>query len=315
MSYDTDGNLKTLSGAGLPSGTFYWTTRDKLYRINSSGSRFYRYDYRGLRVVKEYAGVGTYYIFSGDTLIGEINGTTPTVAYTHGADGVISERDLSTSTSHWYHFGPQGETRELTDSSGTVAASYLYNAYGKLLTTVPTISNPFQYGGKFGYYTDDNPMGVILAQQRWYSPHIMRWLSRDPIEYDGGDNLYGYVLGNPVGYVDPDGKLPVRNNTGQPLPYKPESENNVVKICAPGEVCDMDGFYPIDLDRPPVQIHDYCLGTPTIEKDCSVSEGYCIPFITVEERSPEFFERWINWPNPYSGENGWPLVMPLREPR
>jgi RHS repeat-associated protein len=32
-----------------------------------------------------------------------------------------------------------------------------------------------------------------------------RWLSRDPIEEDGGINLYGYVGGNPVNLVDPLG--------------------------------------------------------------------------------------------------------------
>ncbi|TVQ96422.1 MAG: hypothetical protein EA398_15985, partial [Deltaproteobacteria bacterium] len=33
-----------------------------------------------------------------------------------------------------------------------------------------------------------------------------RWLSRDPILFDGGDpNLFGYVLGDPVNWVDPEG--------------------------------------------------------------------------------------------------------------
>lgn len=30
-------------------------------------------------------------------------------------------------------------------------------------------------------------------------------MSRDPIEYRGGENLYAYVGGRPVGWVDPDG--------------------------------------------------------------------------------------------------------------
>lgn len=64
--------------------------------------------------------------------------------------------------------------------------------------------NPFRYGGKYGYYTD-NKTGLILAGQRWYSPHLMRWLSRDPIGYEGGYNLYGYVDQNPVSKIDPDG--------------------------------------------------------------------------------------------------------------
>ena len=34
----------------------------------------------------------------------------------------------------------------------------------------------------------------------------MRWLSRDPIGYEGGYNLYEYVESNPVKFVDPDGE-------------------------------------------------------------------------------------------------------------
>lgn len=55
-----------------------------------------------------------------------------------------------------------------------------------------------------GYYSDGS-LGLILATQRWYSPQLMRWMTRDPIEYEGGENLYGYVSGDPVSYVDPDG--------------------------------------------------------------------------------------------------------------
>jgi RHS repeat-associated protein len=34
--------------------------------------------------------------------------------------------------------------------------------------------------------------------QRWYDPATGRFLSRDPIGFQGGFNLYGYVGGNPI---------------------------------------------------------------------------------------------------------------------
>ncbi len=74
------------------------------------------------------------------------------------------------------------------------------------MATTGSNANPFRYGGKFGYYTDTDT-GLQLAGARWYSPNAFRWLSRDPIHYKPGDNLGGYVMGNPVKYADPSGLL------------------------------------------------------------------------------------------------------------
>lgn len=41
---------------------------------------------------------------------------------------------------------------------------------------------------------------------RDYDPETGRWTSKDPILFNGGDaNLYGYVLGDPINFVDPSG--------------------------------------------------------------------------------------------------------------
>lgn len=40
---------------------------------------------------------------------------------------------------------------------------------------------------------------------RYYDPTNARFITRDPIGYLGGMNLYGYVGGNPIGRVDPNG--------------------------------------------------------------------------------------------------------------
>jgi uncharacterized protein RhaS with RHS repeats len=40
-------------------------------------------------------------------------------------------------------------------------------------------------------------------------PNLGRWLNRDPLQEQGGINLYAYVNGDPLGYVDPDGRHPV----------------------------------------------------------------------------------------------------------
>ena len=43
------------------------------------------------------------------------------------------------------------------------------------------------------------------VRNRCYSPTLGRWPNRDPIGYQGGINLYGYVDSSPVGNVDTEG--------------------------------------------------------------------------------------------------------------
>jgi RHS repeat-associated protein len=46
------------------------------------------------------------------------------------------------------------------------------------------------------------PTGVTYYQYRWYDPITGRWPSRDPIEEEGGDNLYGFAGNNGVNWWD-----------------------------------------------------------------------------------------------------------------
>jgi uncharacterized protein RhaS with RHS repeats len=45
-------------------------------------------------------------------------------------------------------------------------------------------------------------MGVTYYAYRYYDPVTGRWLSRDPIEEEGGLNLYGFVSNNPSNKYD-----------------------------------------------------------------------------------------------------------------
>jgi RHS repeat-associated protein len=67
-----------------------------------------------------------------------------------------------------------------------------------------TIRNRFGYSGQWGGYTDSET-GLVLLTHRFYDPETGRFLTRDPIGYEGGINLYAYVGGNPVNWTDPLG--------------------------------------------------------------------------------------------------------------
>ncbi len=54
----------------------------------------------------------------------------------------------------------------------------------------------------------------MLMGHRYYDPGTGRFLTRDPIGYGGGMNLYGYADGNPVNESDPSGLDPNDTNGG-----------------------------------------------------------------------------------------------------
>ncbi len=208
ISYDTDGNVTGVSSTNIPSTTISWDARNRLRRQQTSADDLtYEYDASGKRVLKfltDSPSTKTFYVFSGTGLIGEITSGSPTYAYTWGSGGLVSQRAIGSDQSRWYHFGPQGETRYTSSASAVIVDSYLYNGFGRLIASTGSNSNPFKFGGSVGYYSDGSA-GMVLATYRWYSADLIRWISRDPIEYRGGDNLYEYVHSNPIGAVDPLG--------------------------------------------------------------------------------------------------------------
>jgi RHS repeat-associated protein len=81
--------------------------------------------------------------------------------------------------------------------------SYLYQAYGNQLNGTNTVS-PFQWVGRLGYYFDGDPSQYYI-RTRHYSPALARWLSFDPLIYNGALNLYEYVGNSPLTRTDPTG--------------------------------------------------------------------------------------------------------------
>ena len=49
---------------------------------------------------------------------------------------------------------------------------------------------------------NDDETGLIYYNYRYYNPTLGRWLSRDPIGENGGENLYVFVTNNSIGNVD-----------------------------------------------------------------------------------------------------------------
>jgi RHS repeat-associated protein len=59
-------------------------------------------------------------------------------------------------------------------------------------------ANPFRFSTKF----QDDESGLSYYGYRYYNPSTGRWLSRDPIEEEGGGNLFAFVGNDPLNEVD-----------------------------------------------------------------------------------------------------------------
>jgi RHS repeat-associated protein len=72
-----------------------------------------------------------------------------------------------------------------------------YGHYGETVKVAGQTTD-YRYAGMF--YLPET--GLYLTHNRLYDPDAKRWLNRDPIGEVGGLNLYAYVGGNPVNFVD-----------------------------------------------------------------------------------------------------------------
>ena len=164
-------------------------------------------------------GVKTYFLYDGAAPVCEYSSTGTLLATnTFGADGLISRRANSITT--FYTFDERGSVSQRLSSAGAVQSSDLYDGFGSRTSTGG--ADVWQFEAQVGYYTDSET-GLILCTHRFYDPLTGRWLTRDPIGYDGGINLYGYVGNNPGNEDDPlglsgDGLLPPGPTGGERLP-------------------------------------------------------------------------------------------------
>jgi len=81
------------------------------------------------------------------------------------------------SSSHFYTYDGLGSTKALTEANQNIQSSTIYDAWGNILQSSGTITNPYLYVGELGYYGDGDA-GMYLLTQRWYNPLIARFVVR-----------------------------------------------------------------------------------------------------------------------------------------
>jgi len=93
-----------------------------------------------------------------------------------------------------------GNITAYVNEQGAVVAQYTYDAFGATITQSGSHASHFPH--RFSTKYHDLETGLYYYGRRFYDPLWGRWLNRDPIEEDGGLNLYAFVLNDPVNWID-----------------------------------------------------------------------------------------------------------------
>ncbi|MCA9211831.1 MAG: RHS repeat-associated core domain-containing protein, partial [Planctomycetales bacterium] len=246
---DANGNMTTLPNpSSLTSGmTLTYDAWNRLVKV-VDGTTLAECEYDGLnrRTIKTAGGTHYDYYFNNDWQILEVrknNDVDPIVEFAwhpHYPDALavrFYDADVNGSqVEDYYLWDTTFSVIAIASSSGSVQERYSYTSYGVQEVLEPTFSDDADGESdiwNFIAFTGgelDSETGLHHCRNRYHLASIGRFVSRDPILYMSGANLYTYVSGSPHNSTDPFGLIQwsefsysnIRNVFGDQLPDVPE---------------------------------------------------------------------------------------------
>ncbi len=198
LTYDLNGNM-TNDG----TNDYSWDAENRLIKITYPGTNnFSSFVYdgygRNVSIVETTAGSVTstkQFVWAGSNRREE-----------RDASGGLTKRffgrgQMNLTTKYFYDRDHLGSVREMTDNSGVVQAQYAFDPFGRVSKISEVVAADFGYAG---YYLHSRS-GLNLTRTRAYNSALGRFTTRDPIEENGGVNLFAYVSNAPIRQNDPSG--------------------------------------------------------------------------------------------------------------
>jgi RHS repeat-associated protein len=211
-AYDANGNL-TFDGVK----TYTYDIENRLVKAVAGGTTTnVVYDPLGRLFEYNQASNTRRFVTDGDAIIGEGDGNNGLAErFVHGSNAAADDPLvwyptpwLGLVNRMWLHADHLGSIVAQTapGSPGGNPTINRYDEYG-----VPAASN----GGRFQYTGQVwiAELGLYYYKARFYSPSLGRFMQTDPVGYEGGVNLYGYVGGDPVNASDPLGLYECQDKT------------------------------------------------------------------------------------------------------
>ena len=198
--YDSNGNMTTKT-EGTGTTHLAWDFENRLTQVvtPAAGSVSYKYDALGRRIQSAPStGASTNFTYDGDDVAQDKTSTNVITEYLNGPGVDNKIRQKMGNTIYYFAQDHLGSTTALTDSKGALVERETYDAYGNSSGSAKT-----RYG--FTGRERDSLTGLQYNRARFYDPQLGRFISEDPIGFNGGGNWYAYVQNNPANYTDPSG--------------------------------------------------------------------------------------------------------------
>src|SRR5260370_343764 len=206
FTYDNNGNTLTKTDStGTRNHT--WDFENRLASVvlpGSGGTVTFKYDPFGRRIQKSAPSGTTNYLYDGADLIEELDsGGNELARYAQGPGVDEPLAELRSGATGFYDADGLGSVTSLSGNTGTLSNTYTYDAFGNLTASTGSLGNPLQYTGR----DYDPETGLRYYRARYYDPGVGRFISEDPIGFEGGFDFYTYGETDPIKSIDPS-RLP-----------------------------------------------------------------------------------------------------------
>jgi RHS repeat-associated protein len=207
-TYDLDGN-RTGRTKGTETTAYIYDYENRLLSVvEPTMTHSYEYDYRTRRIARTEGANVARIVFSGGTSYAEYaagNGlASPTVEYVRGSDygggvgGILYT--LRSGNASYTHYNNRGDVTAKTNDVGTATYQAIYEAFGTRTDEVGGTLDRQKANTK-----DEDPTGLLNEGFRYRDLETGTFITRDPLGFVDGPNLYAYVMQNPWTSFDPHG--------------------------------------------------------------------------------------------------------------
>jgi RHS repeat-associated protein len=252
LTYTANGELLTKSNPTLgQTASFTYDVLGNLTSASLPGSTTINYvvDGQNRRIGKKVNGTLVQGFLYQNQLnpVAELDGTGAVVSrFVYGTKANVPDYMIKSGVTYRIISDHLGSVRLMINTTdGSVVQRMDYDEFGNITADTNPGFQPFGFAG--GLY--DQHTGLTRFGARDYDAQVGRWTAKDPAGFSGRSaNLYGYVLNDPMNFIDPSGLCPCQPGpVSGPVTDPIMGYHDLDVTITPVSPEDLDGTYQFDV--------------------------------------------------------------------